>query len=105
MAVLLDRERVAEDGRAVDLHRVGWHAPTLAAAQLDAFWRSFEATSGTLRPRASCCHPRRPTGRSHAILLPWKRTHPGPRFRLARGATPARPSIAGRRWSARCGWG
>src|SRR5262249_23371662 len=35
-AVILDRERVTKPRGAVDLHRVGRHAPTLRAAQLDA---------------------------------------------------------------------
>jgi hypothetical protein len=36
--VLLGRERIAEQGGAVDLHRIGRHAPAFAAAKLDAFW-------------------------------------------------------------------
>src|SRR5207244_901955 len=38
-------ERVAPLRRAIDLHRVGRHSPTLAPRQLDAHWLAHAATS------------------------------------------------------------
>jgi hypothetical protein len=35
-SILLELEGIAEDGRAIYLDRVGWHAPTGRAPQLDA---------------------------------------------------------------------
>jgi hypothetical protein len=37
-AVLADDERVAPLSRAIDLHSVGWHSPSLLARKLDSLW-------------------------------------------------------------------
>jgi hypothetical protein len=55
VAVLIDRERVSEQRRPVDLHRVVWHVPAFSAAELNPMRFRLSYAHGAFSPMLTAC--------------------------------------------------